>query len=151
MVFCEYNECLGIWVAYRRNYSYVIFNNFCLICNLNITKAMTMVFGNLTYLVYMALFSWLPISLLVIRYKKYVKKNLDAIMKTFLITFPIVVIWDGISIYSKAWQYSPDRITNIYLLIMPIEEILMLASSILGISIVTALFYEYLHKRKMIK
>ncbi len=110
-----------------------------------------MTFGNFTYLAYMAIFSWLPILLLVILYKNYVKKNSSIIFKTFLITFPPVLIWDGLSIYNKTWQYSSDKIVNIYVSVMPIEEILLVASSIIGISVVTVLFYEYLHKHKIIK
>ncbi len=110
-----------------------------------------MAFGNYTYLVYMAIFSWLPVLLLLIGYRNYVKKHISTIVKTFLITFPIVVVWDAISIYNRAWQYSTDRVINVYLFVMPIEEILMLSTATLGISIVTILFYEYLHKYKVIK
>ncbi len=110
-----------------------------------------MAFGNYTYLVYIAVFSWLPVLLLLIRYKKYVKKHLSTIVKAFLITFPIVTVWDAISIYNKAWQYSTDRVINIYIFIMPVEEILMLLSSTLGISIITILFYEYFRKKNIIK
>lgn len=99
----------------------------------------------------MFVFSWLPLLLLMARYNKYVKKNFRIIIRTFILTFPIVVIWDGISIYRQAWQYTQDKVINIYLSVMPIEEIIMLASSILGISIVTVLFYEYLNKKRIIK
>ena len=110
-----------------------------------------MPFGNLTYLVYMVIFSWLPILVLGTIYMKYIKRNFIAIAKTFSIAFPVVMIWDTLSIYNKAWKYSSDRILNVYLSIMPIEEILLVSSSILGISIITILFYEYLHKYKVIK
>lgn len=109
-----------------------------------------MTFGNFTYLVYMAIFSWLPILLVTVKYRKYVKKNFSVIKKTFVLIFPIALVWDAMSIYSKAWQYSTDMIINIYISIMPIEEILLLASSILGVSVITILFYEYLHKHKII-
>ena len=110
-----------------------------------------MPFENFTYIAYIAMFSWLPVGLLLLKYHKYVKKNLRVICKTFVLTFPVVAFWDGISIYSRAWGYNPDRIINIYLSVMPIEEIIMLASSVTGISVVTVLFYEFLYKRGAIK
>ena len=108
-------------------------------------------FENFTYLFYIALFNWLPILILLIKYKKYVKRNLTTIIKAFLISLPVAVIWDALSIYNRVWYYNADRILNIYIGIMPAEEIVMLSSSILGISIVTVLFYEYLTKHKIIK
>ena len=142
---------MDIRFAGGRNNIYVITDTFCFFSDIDNIEAINMAFGNYTYLVYIAVFSWLPVLLLLIRYKKYVKKHLSTIVKAFLITFPIVTVWDAISIYNKAWQYSTDRVINIYIFIMPVEEILMLLSSTLGISIITILFYEYFRKKNIIK
>lgn len=112
---------------------------------------MNMTFGNLTYVVYMVVFSWLPVFILWIKYYKYSRKNFSIIMKAFAFTFPIVLIWHVISIYDGVWAYSSDKILNIYLSFVPLEEVLLVASAILGISSITILFYEYLHKHKKIK
>lgn len=110
-----------------------------------------MTFENFTYLVYMAVFSWLPISILWIRYFKYLKKNFTTIAKAVAIAFPIAMAWDIIAVYSKAWQYGTSRILNINLFFMPIEEFLLIGSSVVGVATVTVLFYEYLLKYGKIK
>ena len=110
-----------------------------------------MTFDNFTYLVYMAVFSWLPISILWVRYFKYLKGNFSTIFKAVAISFPVAMIWDIIAVYNKAWQYSPDRILNINIFFMPIEEFLLIGSSVFGIACITVLFYEYLTKRRIIK
>jgi len=112
---------------------------------------MNMTFGNLTYIVYMVIFSWLPVFVLWIKYYRYIRKNFSIIIKASALTFPIVLIWHVISIYGGVWAYSSDKILNIYLSFVPLEEVLLVASSILGISSITTLSYEYLHKHKKIK
>lgn len=110
-----------------------------------------MTFGNLTYLVYMAVFSWLPIFILWVIYFKWLKRHFQTIVKATAITFPVVMIWDVIAVYNKAWQYSADRILNINIFFMPIEEFLLIGSSVFGVACITVLFYEYLKKHKAIK
>ena len=112
---------------------------------------MIMAFGNFTYLVYMFVFSWLPIFLLWTKYHNYLKKHFSVIAKAFSVTFPLILLWDVISVFSGVWDYSHDRILGIYISFMPLEEILLVATSVFGASFITVLFYEYLHQRKILK
>jgi len=102
-----------------------------------------MSFGIFSYLVYMAVFCWLPLAYLWIRYRKVVSKYKTPVMK--LLTASILLIyvpWDNLAVYFDVWSYPPEKNLGVYLLFSPLETLLFSVSVVLAISFVTILLYE---------
>ncbi len=103
--------------------------------------------ADLTYITLMAKFGWLAILLLWFLFFKQLKKYKIEILKSFVIVFPVVMVWDAISIFFKSWAYGTDKILGIYVLWVPIEEIIFVATISFGISTFTSLLYDFFKKK----
>lgn len=110
-----------------------------------------MSFGNFSYLVYMLVFTLIPIGILWINYFHILKKN----VKIVLITAGIIVIYqiltDPFAEIWKAWLFSNDKILGLWLINFPIENTLFSALVSIAVSSATLIFIHKLSEKELIE
>jgi lycopene cyclase domain-containing protein len=98
-------------------------------------------FGNWTYLIWLALFIGLPL-LVLMRWRKLFWQRRRALM---LITLGSLVggwAWDALSVRLGIWFYRPDNILGLWLISLPIEEWLWIAGVTLMFSLLSIVILE---------
>jgi len=101
-----------------------------------------MVAGNFSYIFYMALFAWVLIIIGWIIFHKDIAKHTKAIKKLLLITILLIFPWDNLAVYYNVWKYDTNQILGLYILLSPIESILLTVSVDLALAFFTIILYE---------
>ncbi|MBI4170726.1 MAG: lycopene cyclase domain-containing protein [Candidatus Aenigmarchaeota archaeon] len=109
-----------------------------------------MSFGQLSYFVYMAIFCWIPIALIWARHRNILRKYKHPIRNLIILTLPIYLLWDNLSVYFRAWTYSPEKAVGIYLFFSPIESLIFTLSVDLAVAFITIIMYEQYKKNRNI-
>ena len=99
-------------------------------------------FGNFSYLFYMALFCWVPLLILSLKYHRYLKKYYAVFIKLLLICLPLGIAWDNFGIYFRAWTFVAEKELGIHIFLMPIESLLFTITVAIIICLVTIVLYE---------
>lgn len=79
-------------------------------------------FGQATYLIWLAIFLALPIAFLWLRWPGEIWSQRRALGWTVVGAMVGGWLWDGISIQASVWYYDPANIAGLWLGGMPLEE-----------------------------
>jgi len=80
--------------------------------------------GKFSYLVYMLIFTLVPVGFLWIKKFQFLKKNIKVIFYTVIIGIILQLITDPIALGLNIWSYSPEKVIGIWILGFPIEDVL---------------------------
>ena len=79
-------------------------------------------FGQGTYLIWLAIFIGLPVGFLWLRWPREIWGQRRALGWTVAGSMVGGWLWDGIAIQAGVWYYDPANIAGMWLLDMPLEE-----------------------------
>lgn len=100
-----------------------------------------------SYMVYMAIFVWIPVSITIFRHYGIFKKYSKPIRKMILFTvFAIYLPWDNLAVYFNVWNYPADKVLGIYLFLSPIESLLFTIGVDLAVGFIAIIMYEQYRK-----
>lgn len=99
-------------------------------------------FGQLTYLLWLALFLALPIGLLWLRWPRQIWGQRRALLWTTLGALVGGWVWDGVAIQVRVWYYDAANIVGVWLLGMPLEEWLWIVGVTLLFGSITVVWTE---------
>jgi lycopene cyclase domain-containing protein len=94
-------------------------------------------FGQATYLIWLALFLALPIVLLWLCWPAAIWAQRRALLWTTAGALVGGWLWDGLAIQVRVWHFAPENIAGLWILGMPIEEWLWIAGVTLFFGSVT--------------
>lgn len=97
---------------------------------------------SLSYLYYMVLFCWVPIAFLWLRYGKILKKRSGIIAKVVGIASIAGFLWNELALFYGTWYYGSGKILGIYVSLMPVEDVLFIASVSLVITSATVVLLK---------
>ena len=98
--------------------------------------------SNFSYIFYMTLFAWIPILIGWIIFHKNISKHLSAVKKLIFTTVLIGIPWDNLSVYYGVWKYDTNQILGFYIILSPIETILLTVSLDLAVAFLAIILYE---------
>ncbi len=99
-------------------------------------------FGQLTYLIWLALFLAAPVALLWLRWPQRIWRQRRALGWATLGALVGGWAWDGVAIQARVWYYNPAHIAGLWLLGMPLEEWLWIVGVTLLFGSVTVVWME---------
>jgi lycopene cyclase domain-containing protein len=99
-------------------------------------------FGQSTYLIWLALFLALPIAAIWLIWPRQIWGQRRALAWTALGAFLGGWLWDGIAIQAHVWYYDAANITDVWLLGMPLEEWLWIVGVTLLFGSLTVVLME---------
>ncbi len=99
-------------------------------------------FGQATYLIWLAIFIALPIAILWLRWPREIWGQRRALAWTAAGALVGGWLWDGIAIQAGVWYYDPASIAGLWLLGMPLEEWLWIVGVTLMFGSVTVVWME---------
>ncbi len=107
--------------------------------------------GKFSYLVYMLIFTLIPISILWIRRFCFLKKNVKIIFITVLFGVLYNFLTNPIATNLRLWTVSPEKTLGIVVFGFPLEDVLFFALVALAISSATLSFVYSLKYGKLRK
>lgn len=106
-----------------------------------------MTFGHFSYLVYMLIFTFVPIGILWLMNFSFLKKNVKIILATTLIGAVYQLIADPFAEYWGAWFFGENKILGLRLFNFPVENVLffVLVSIAISSAVLSFIRYQALH------
>ena len=98
--------------------------------------------GHFSYLFYMAIFTSVPIVILWMKNFNFLKKNLKVFYIMILLSL-IYAITDAIAIYWKAWFFTDEKILGIWIINIPIEDVIFAVLVTIAITSAVLTFIHY--------
>ncbi len=100
-------------------------------------------FGQATYLIWLALFIALPLTLLWLIWPRVLWAQRRALAWTSLGALVGGWLWDGLAIQVGVWYYAPETIAGLWFLGMPLEEWLWIVGVTLLFGSTTVVLLHY--------
>jgi lycopene cyclase domain-containing protein len=100
-------------------------------------------FGQATYLIWLALFIALPLALLWLIWPRVLWAQRRALAWTTVGALVGGWLWDGLAIQVGVWYYAPETIAGVWFLGMPLEEWLWIVGVTLLFGSVTVVLLHY--------
>lgn len=104
-------------------------------------------FGKYSYIVYMLIFTLIPITIIVYKKHEILKKNLKIVFTTVLLAIIYQLIADPFAEAWKAWFFTKDKILDIWIFNFPLENMVFIVLVSIAISTATIGFTESMAKR----
>ena len=103
-----------------------------------------MTFGHFSYLVYMLIFTLIPIGILWVKNFQFLKKNIKIVWMTVIIAVIYQLIVDPFAENWNAWFFSSDKILGVWIFNFPLENILffILISIAISSAVLTFIYYQ---------
>lgn len=103
-----------------------------------------MMFGQFSYLVYMLIFTLIPIGILWTKNFKFLRKNGRIVLITVFIGIIYQIIADPFAESWSAWFFTKEKILNIWILNCPIENLIfmILISIAISSAVLTFIYYQ---------
>jgi len=99
-------------------------------------------FGNATYLIWLALFIGLPLLGLIVVARSKLWRQRRALAWTLMGALAGGWAWDAGIVTLGTWDYDPNNIANIWIAGLPLEEWLWIAGATLMFATITILLEE---------
>ncbi|MBK9710600.1 MAG: lycopene cyclase domain-containing protein [Kouleothrix sp.] len=96
-------------------------------------------FGNLTYIIWLALFIGLPLLVLLAAARRALARRWRALAWVLAGALAGGWVWDVLAVRLGAWYYDPANILNIWLGGLPLEEWLWIAGVTLLFGCITVI------------
>ena len=104
-----------------------------------------MIFGHFSYLVYMLIFTLIPICILWSINFHFLKKNIKVIWMTTVIAIVYQLIVDPFAENWHAWFFSHDKILGVWIFNFPVENILFFV--LISVAISSAVLSFIYHQK----
>lgn len=106
-------------------------------------------FGKLSYLIYLLIFTLVPLGIVWAKYHTVLLRNKKIILSVIGISIVYQLIVDIYVHKWSAWFFSADKILGVYILNSPIEDTLFLAlvSAVISSSVIAFVYHEQKHGR----
>jgi lycopene cyclase domain-containing protein len=98
-------------------------------------------FGQLTYIIWLAVFVGVPIVLLM-HWRRAFWRRKRALGWVLLGALVGGWAWDAASVQLRVWFYAPEHITSVWLLGLPLEEWLWIGGTTLLFALTTIVLIE---------
>lgn len=105
-------------------------------------------FGEFSYLVYMLIFTSIPLAVVWFKYFSFLKKNIKIVAYTTLSGIIYQLIVDPFAEGWDAWFFSPDKILGIWIFNFPVENTIFFALVAATISSAVLAFLCHFHKKE---
>lgn len=106
-----------------------------------------LLFGHYTYILWLALFVWLPILIIYLFNREYINKYRNifpyGIVSTLLFSIP----WDWWAIKTNVWYFPPQNIVGVWFFGIPLEEYLFMIFVTFEIAFITLALRKKLTQR----
>jgi lycopene cyclase domain-containing protein len=99
-------------------------------------------FGNLTYMIWLALFIGLPLLALLVAARRAIRRRWRALAWATLGALVGGWAWDALAVRLGAWYYDPNNIVNVWVGGLPLEEWLWIMGVTLLFGAVTVVVAE---------
>jgi len=106
----------------------------------------TGMFDNYSYIVYMLIFTLIPIGILWVRYWRFLLLNKKIIIYATIFGIIYQFVSDPFAESWRAWFFSDDKILNIWILNSPIEDLIFIMLVSLAVSSATLVFIRHFSK-----
>ena len=106
--------------------------------------------GHFSYLFYMSIFTSIPILILWIKNFSFLKKNLKVFYIMILFSL-IYSITDAIAIHWNAWFFTDAKILGIWIINIPIEDVIFAVLVTIAITSAVLTFIHYKDSGKFSK
>ena len=93
-----------------------------------------MTFGHFSYLVYMLIFTLIPIGILWVKNFQFLKKNIKIVWMTVFIGVIYQFIIDPFAGSWGTWFFTKEKILGIWILNFPIEDLIFIILILIAIS-----------------
>ncbi len=108
-------------------------------------------FGEFSYLVYMLIFTLIPLAVLWAKYFSFLKKNIKIVLAVTLTGVLYQLIVDPFAENWGAWFFTDDRILGIWIFNFPLENIIFFALISAVVSSATLAFIYHFRKKELFK
>lgn len=108
-----------------------------------------MMFGHFSYLVYMLIFTFIPIGILWWKNFKFLRKNIKIVLITVFIGIIYQIIVDPFAESWGAWFFTEEKILNILMLNFPVENLIFIILISIAISSAVLTFINYQETGKL--
>lgn len=104
-------------------------------------------FGKYSYLIYMLIFTVIPITVIWIKYYLFLKTNIKIVILMSVIGIVFQSISDPFAESWRAWFFGSDKILNIWIWNFPIENLIFFFLVSIAISSAILGFIRHYQKR----
>ena len=103
-----------------------------------------MTFGHFSYLIYMLIFTLIPIGILWIKNFQFLKKNIKIVWMTVIIAVIYQIIIGPFAGSWGTWFFAKEKILDIWILNFPIEDSVftILVSIAISSAVLTFIYYQ---------
>ncbi|MDE3088297.1 MAG: lycopene cyclase domain-containing protein [Chloroflexota bacterium] len=108
-----------------------------------------MMFGQYTYLVYLSVFTFVPIGLFWAVNSQFLRKNLKVIGLSAFIILIYLCVTDPFAEAWHTWFFSSDRILGWWVINFPIEEGMFFLLVPIAVACATLSFIDYQDRAKL--
>lgn len=107
-------------------------------------------FGKYSYLIYMLIFTLVPITIVWVKYYDFLKRNLRVILIMSVIAIIFQLITDPFAEAWRAWFFRSDRVLGIWIGNFPIENLIFFFLVSIAISSAVLGFIKHYQKRGLL-